>query len=81
MENGYAPGPRSAAAASCWQHGVMRNLMANGEVIVVETEKGRYLGTVEVSDGRFIVRSGYVGRPVVLSAAEVISVNAPDIQD
>ena len=59
----------------------MRNLLANGEVVVVETEKGRYLGTVEVSDGSFIVRSGFVGRPVVLSAAEVVSVNAPEHQD
>ena len=57
---------------------VMRNLMANGEVLVVETELSRFLGTVEVRDGEFVVRSGFVGRPVVLSASDVVSVTTPD---
>lgn len=59
---------------------VMRNLMANGEVLVVETELHRFLGTVEVRDGEFVVRSGFVGRPVVLSASDVVSVTTPDPQ-
>ena len=54
--------------------------MANGEVLVVDTEHARYLGTVEVREGDFIVRSGFVGRPVVLSASEVVSVTTPDAQ-
>jgi len=52
----------------------MRNLMAQGEVVVVESERGTFLGTVELRDGEVIVRSGYVGRPVVLGAHEVISI-------
>ena len=60
--------------------GGMRNLMANGEVLVVETDLHRFLRTVEVRDGEFVVRSGFVGRPTVLSAAAVISVTAPDPQ-
>jgi hypothetical protein len=58
----------------------MRNLMANGELVVVETQDARYLGTVEVREGDFIVRSGFAGRPVVLSASEVVSVTTPEPQ-
>jgi hypothetical protein len=54
--------------------------MANGEVMVVETELSRFLGTVEVRDGEFVVRSGFVGRPVVLSASDVVSVTTPEPQ-
>lgn len=64
-----------------WHHGCMRNLLAHGEVVVIETENARYLGTVEVHDGSFIVRSGFVGRPVVLSADEVVRVTAPEHEE
>jgi hypothetical protein len=51
--------------------------MANGEVLVVETQQ-HILGAVEVRDGSFVVRSGYVGRLVVLGAADVVSVTVPE---
>lgn len=55
--------------------------------MVVETEDDAMLGTVEVrSTGRtsvVIVRSGYVGRPVMLDADEVLrvtpAVEHPDV--
>lgn len=56
----------------------MRRLLAQGEVVVVETETDRYLGTVEIRDGTLVVRSGYAGRPVVLDPGDVVSI-APAI--
>lgn len=52
----------------------MRHLLNHGELVVVETDDDAWLGTVEVVDGTFVVRSGYVGRPVVLDADDVVSV-------
>ena len=52
----------------------MRELLAGGEIVVVETEDDIFLGTAEVVDGHLVIRSGYVGRPVVLTALDVVSV-------
>jgi hypothetical protein len=54
--------------------------MTSGEVLVVETERKQYPGTVEVQAGTVILRSGYVGRPVILVASEVVSICAPEFQ-
>lgn len=40
--------------------------LADGELLVVETADDHYVGTVEISQDQLVVRSGYVGRPVVL---------------
>lgn len=52
------------------------HLMGHGELFVVETDDDVLLGTVELrATGRsatVIVRSGYVGRPVVLDADTVV---------
>lgn len=44
----------------------MHELLADGQIVVVETEDDAFLGTAEVIDGCVIVRNGYVGRPVVI---------------
>lgn len=58
--------------------------MADGEIVVVETEDDAYLGTAEVMDGHLVVRSGFRGHPVVLPLAEVQSVipaqGHPDVE-
>jgi hypothetical protein len=51
----------------------MRILLNHGELVVIETDDDVWLGTAEVVDGTFVVRSGYVGRPVVLEADDVVS--------
>ena len=55
----------------------MQHLLGHGELLVVETDDV-LLGTVEVrtrgSSSVVIVRSGYVGRPVVLVADEVLRI-------
>jgi hypothetical protein len=48
--------------------------LADGELVVVETEGDWFLGTVELTADMVIVRSGFVGRPVVLAHEEVIRV-------
>lgn len=52
----------------------MRKLLAEGQIVVVETEDDWFLGTAEMTEGSIVVRSGYVGRPVVLDADEVQSI-------
>lgn len=52
----------------------MRRLLNHGELVVVETEDDLWLGTAEVLGETLVVRSGYVGRPVVLDVDEVVSV-------
>jgi hypothetical protein len=52
----------------------MRKLFGHGGLYVVETEDDAHLGTVETSDGTLTVRSGQVGRPVVLAANDVVRI-------
>jgi hypothetical protein len=49
----------------------MSSLLADGQILVIETEDDAYLGTAEVVDGQMIVRSGFVGRPVVLALSAI----------
>lgn len=49
-------------------------MLAAGELMVVETEDDWFLGTVEVAGETLIVRSGFVGRPVVLAVEEVLRI-------
>jgi hypothetical protein len=56
----------------------MGELLADGQIVVVETEEDVFLGTAEVSDGHVVVRSGYVGRPVVLPLPRVRRVTPAD---
>jgi hypothetical protein len=49
-------------------------MLAAGELVVVETEDDWFLGTVEVVGESMIVRSGYVGRPVVLAPEDVVRI-------
>lgn len=49
-------------------------MLASGELVVVETEDDWFLGTVEVAGEGLIVRSGFVGRPVVLTPEEVVRI-------
>jgi hypothetical protein len=48
--------------------------LADGELLVVETEDDWFLGTVEVLPDVVVVRSGFVGRPVVLRHEDVVRV-------
>lgn len=48
--------------------------LADGELLVVETEDDWFVGTVEVLPDVLVVRSGFVGRPVVLPHEDVVRV-------
>jgi hypothetical protein len=48
--------------------------LADGELLVVETEDDWFLGTVEVLPDVVVVRSRFVGRPVVLRHEDVVRV-------
>lgn len=56
----------------------MQHLLGHGQLLVVETDDDVLLGTVEVrTQGPYstvIIRSGYVGRPVVVDADDVVSI-------
>jgi hypothetical protein len=56
-------------------------LLAHGQLLVVETDDDAFLGTVEVGPGTLTVRSGYVGRPVLLNPEEVVSITPADEHD
>jgi hypothetical protein len=62
----------------------MGDLLAAGEIVVVETDEDWFLGTAEAMEGSIVVRSGYVGRPVIVAAAEVLSIipaqQHPDVE-
>jgi hypothetical protein len=53
---------------------VLMGLLADGELVVVETEDDLFLGTAEVLADVIVVRSGFVGRPVVLAHEDVMRV-------
>ncbi len=48
--------------------------LANGQLVVIETEDATYLGTAQVDGDALVVRSGFVGRPTVLPVTEVLGV-------
>jgi hypothetical protein len=45
--------------------------LADGELLVIETDDDAYLGTAEVVGDTLVVRNGYVGRPTVVPRQEV----------
>lgn len=49
--------------------------LSQGELLVVETEDDWFLGTVEMSEGVLIVRSGFVGRPVLVEPESVVRIS------
>ena len=51
--------------------------LSNGELLLVETEDELHLGTVEVRDEVLVVRSGFVGRPVLVPHEKVLSIAPP----
>ena len=63
----------------------MKEFLAHGEIVVVETEDDAFLGTAEIVGGRIVIRSGYVGRPVLVAVGDVVAVIPaqwhPDVAD
>lgn len=53
----------------------MSHVLAHGELVVVETDDDAFLGVAEVLDAHLIVRNGFVGRPVLIPLAEVVSIS------
>lgn len=47
-------------------------MLASGELVVVETDEERFLGTVEVLADVFVVRSGYRGHPTMVAHEDVV---------
>ena len=56
---------------------VSMGFLSNGELLLVETEDDVHLGTVEVRDEVLVVRSGFVGRPVLVAHEQVLSISPP----
>lgn len=48
--------------------------LCHGELVVVETEDALHLGMAEVSGNVLILRSGFVGRPLLIPLDEVESI-------
>lgn len=59
------------ARTGTWEDHQVRYFLADGDLVVVETDDDHYLGTAEVRGGQLIVRNGFVGRPVLLDLADV----------
>lgn len=52
----------------------MGAFLGHGELMLVETEDDRFLGTVEVVGDELVVRSGFVGRPTLVPQEDVVRV-------
>ena len=63
-------GPFSSA---CDHHRVT-SYLADGQLLVIETEDDAYLGTAQVDGDTLVVRSGYVGRPIVVAVTDVLRI-------
>lgn len=48
--------------------------LADGELVVLETDDDRFLGTAEVLVDVVVVRSGFVGRPTVVAHEDITRV-------
>lgn len=60
----------------------MGSFLGHGELMLVETDEDRFLGTVEVTGDVLVIRSGFVGRPVVVLQEDVVRVElASDLDD
>ena len=49
-------------------------MLCHGELVVVETEDALHLGMAEVHGDVLVLRSGYVGRPLLIPLEQVESV-------
>ncbi|GAC1594706.1 MAG: hypothetical protein NVS3B21_16990 [Acidimicrobiales bacterium] len=49
-------------------------LLADGELLVVETDDDWFMGSVEVTADCAIVRTGFVGRPTVLALEDIVRI-------
>ncbi|MCU1593419.1 MAG: hypothetical protein JWO12_811 [Frankiales bacterium] len=60
-------------------------MLCHGELVVVETEDELHLGMAEVLGDVLVLRSGYVGRPLLVPLEEVESVvpasTHPDVDE
>lgn len=50
---------------------ISNNDLADGELVVVETDEDAFLGTAEFTDSWLVLRNGYVGRPTLIAPEEV----------
>lgn len=48
--------------------------LGHGELMLVEIDEDWFLGTVEVTVDALVVRSGFVGRPVLVPHDEVVRI-------
>lgn len=55
-------------------HDVAMGMLAGGELVVVETDEERFLGTVEVLADVLVVRSGFRGHPARVAHEDVLRV-------
>jgi hypothetical protein len=56
----------------------MTSMLASGQIVVVETDEDRFLGTAEVVGEQLVVRSGFVGRPVIVELSDVERITPVD---
>ena len=49
----------------------MTSYLADGQLLVIETDDDAYLGTAQVDGDSLVVRSGNVGRPTILAITDV----------
>jgi hypothetical protein len=72
------------AKLTAWHNRGVRELVAHGEIVVIETDEDLFLGTCEIAGGNAIVRSGYVGRPVLIPIDDIESIvsatDHPDVE-
>lgn len=52
----------------------MGSFLGHGELMLVEIDEDRFLGTVEVTEDVMVIRSGFVGRPVVVLHDDVVRI-------
>jgi hypothetical protein len=48
------------------------SFLADGDLVVVETEDEQFLGTAEVVQDCLVIRPGHVGRPLRVPLADVV---------
>jgi hypothetical protein len=62
----------------------VRNLLAAGQLLVVETEDDAWIGTVEVTEDALVVRTGLRGHPAVVPLEDVERIipatESPDVE-
>ena len=59
-------------------HDVVMGKLAAGELLVVETDEDRFMGSVEVLADVLVVRSGYRGHPTTVAHGDVVRITPVD---